>query len=177
MSAKGKVLVLGGRFSRFVSGMLAAYLSQFRANVVSLGALSAESFDALLDLGDHDVLIVFDYRRYQRDVIQFADQAAARGVQLILFTDPYRSPIAAKSKVVIVGRSEVNSPYDSLAPSVAQSEALIAHLMASDSRANRGRVKELDSIRTRNRITIEGPEGASPATSGARRRSAKKDGT
>ena len=159
MGAKGHVLVLGGRFSRFVSGMLASYLTQFRSNVVSLGALSAESFDTLLDLNERDTLIVFDYRRYQRDVIRFAEQAADRGVSLILFTDPYRSPIAAKAKVVIVGRTEVGSPYDSLAPAVAQIEALAAHIVANEPRAGRARVHELEQIRTQNEVTLESSTG------------------
>ena len=159
MGAKGHVLVLGGRFSRFVSGMLASYLTQFRSNVVSLGALSAESFDTLLDLNERDTLIVFDYRRYQRDGIRFAEQAADRGVSLILFTDPYRSPIAAKAKVVIVGRTEVGSPYDSLAPAVAQIEALAAHIVANEPRAGRARVHELEQIRTQNEVTLESSTG------------------
>lgn len=159
MDAKGRVLVLGGRFSRFVSGMLASYLMQFRSNVVSLGALSAETFDTLLDLNERDTLIVFDYRRYQRDVIRFAEQAADRGVPLILFTDPYRSPIAAKAKVVIVGRTEVGSPYDSLAPPVAQIEALVAHIVANEPRARRARVHELEQIRAQNEVTLESSNG------------------
>lgn len=155
MDAKGRVLVLGGRFSRFVSGMLAAYLVQFRPNVTSLGALSAESFDTLLDLDERDTLIVFDYRRYQKDVIRFAEQAAERGVQLVLFTDAFRSPIANHAKVVIVGQMEVGSPYDSLAPAVAQIEALVAHIVANESRTRRTRVQELERIRTENAVTVE----------------------
>lgn len=155
MEAKGSVLVLGGRFSRFVSGMLASYLVQFRSNVLSLGTLSAESFDSLLDLSERDTLIVFDYRRYQKDVIRYAEQAAARGVQLVLFTDPFRSPIANQAKVVIVGRMEVGSPYDSLAPAVVQMEALVAHIVANESRTRRARVQELERIRAENAVTVE----------------------
>lgn len=158
MDAKDSVLVLGGRFSRFVSGMLASYLVQFRANVQSLGALSAESFDTLLDLSERDTLVVFDYRRYQKDVIRYAEQAAARGVQLVLFTDPFRSPIAKLAKVVIVGRMEVGSPYDSLAPSVVQMEALVAQIVANESRMRRTRVQDLERIRAENAVTIERAE-------------------
>lgn len=155
MEAKGRVLVLGGRFSRFVSGMLASYLMQFRPNVACLDSLSAASFDTLIDLGEHDTLVLFDYRRYQRDVISFAEQAAERGARLVLFTDPFRSPIATKAKVVIVGRMEVGSPYDSLAPAVAQIEALVAHVVADESRVQRARVQELDRIRANNAVTVE----------------------
>src|ERR1700728_2255868 len=159
MDARGHVLVLGGRFSRFVSGMLAAHLTYFRSNIVSLSALSAETFDMLLDLDERDTLIVFDYRRYQMDVIRFAEQAADRGVSLVLFTDPYRSPIAAKAKVVIVAPTEVSSPFDSLAAPVAQIEALVAHIVANDSRANRSRSIRLEQVRAKNAVTLASSDG------------------
>jgi DNA-binding MurR/RpiR family transcriptional regulator len=172
MEAKGSVLVLGGRFSRFVSGMLASYLVQFRSNVQTLGTLAAESFDTLLDLNERDTLVVFDYRRYQKDVIRYAEQAAARGVQLVLFTDPFRSPIASHAKVVIVGRMEVGSPYDSLAPAVVQMETLLAQIIASESRTRRARVQELERIRAENAVTIErsdNPNGE-PSKAASRRK-------
>ena len=161
MQAKGHVVVVGGRFSRFVSGMLASYLKQFRPNVMSIDILAPETFDILLDLGQRDVLIVFDYRRYQRDVIRFAEQAANRDVQLVLFTDPYKSPIASRAKLVIVSRNDVESPYDSLCPPVAQVEALVAHIVAEGAQVKRRRVQELDKIRAENSVTVDSPENKS----------------
>jgi len=155
MPAKGRVLLVGGRFSRFVAGMLGSYLLQFRPDVQALGALTAESFDILLDLSARDVLVVFDYRRYQRDVVRFAEQAAERGVQIVLFTDQYQSPIAANAKVTIVAKTEVGSPYDSLAPAVAQVEALLAQIVAKESGVARRRVQGLERIRAKNAVTIE----------------------
>jgi DNA-binding MurR/RpiR family transcriptional regulator len=155
MDARGSVLLLGGRFTRYVSGMLAAHLLQFRPNVLSLGPLSAESCDAMLDLSRRDTLVVFDHRRYQADVIRFAEQAARRHVQIVLFTDTWRSPIADKASVVIVSPVEVDSPYDTLAPAVAQVEALVAHIVARKSRTARGRVQELDRIRDENAVTVD----------------------
>jgi DNA-binding MurR/RpiR family transcriptional regulator len=155
MGAKGRVFVLGGRFSRHIAGMLAAYLAQFRSNVVPFGPVSSESFDMLLDLGKRDVVVVFDYRRYQADVIRFSEQATARGARLILFTDPWRSPIAEVAEVVIVGPVEVESPYDSLAPAMAQMEALIAHLVIHEARPFHERVQELERIRANNTTTID----------------------
>jgi DNA-binding MurR/RpiR family transcriptional regulator len=154
MGAKGRVLLLGGRFSRYVSGMLAAYLAQFRPNIESIAPLSAESFDMLVDLGERDALVVFDYRRYQTDIIRFATQAAGHGVPIVLFTDPWRSPIAAHAKVVLIASGEVGSPYDSLAPAVAQIEALLAYIVAQDSRSRDERVSRIEHIRSENAITV-----------------------
>lgn len=155
MEAKGSVLLVGGRFTRYVSGMLAAHLVQLRPGVTSLTPLSAESCEVLLDLDARDTLIVFDHRRYQTDVIRFARQAARRGLQIVLFTDTWRSPIARSAKVVIVSPVEVDSPYDTLAPAVAQIEALVAHIVARQPAAARRRVQELDEIRDENIVTID----------------------
>ncbi len=154
MQSKGRVLLLGGRFSRHVAGMLGGYLMQFRADVVTLPALSAETFDTLLDAGPRDVLVVFDYRRYQTDVMRYAEQAADMRVPIILFTDLWRSPIAAHAKVVITAPVEVDSPYDSIAPAVAQMEALVARLVTEESQARSNRIEALERIRSKNAATV-----------------------
>ena len=159
MEAKGRVLLLGGRFSRHIAGMLAGYLMQFRSGVIEVASLSAESFDLLLDAGPRDTLVVFDHRRYQTDVIRFAEQAAERGAQIVLFTDVWRSPAAEHAKVVIVGPMEADAPYDTLAPAVAQMEALVARIVAEQSDSNGTRLEDLERIRSRNVATVDGAKG------------------
>lgn len=169
IGARGRVHVLGGRFSRHVAGMLSGYLFQIRANVTHIGPLNAESADLLLDMGRKDVLIVFDYRRYQTDVVDFARQAAARGVRIILFTDPWLSPLADAAEVMFIASVEVDSPYDSLAPAVAQMEALVAHLVAREKTEIEQRVAELEVLRSRNAVTIDTLGPAAPARPGPRK--------
>src|SRR3546814_13445745 len=69
--------------------------------------------------------------------LEFARQAEARGAHVVLFTDPWMSPIAEIADVVIIASVEVDSPYDSLAPAVAQIEALVAHAVVREKRAMR----------------------------------------
>lgn len=156
--ARGEVLVLGGRFSRNVAGMLASYLVQLRPRVSDLGRLSPDEFDRLIDLGRRDLLIVFDYRRYQSDVVAFARQTAGRGVPVILFTDSWRSPIAAVAEVTLVAEGEASSPFDTLAPAVAQMEALVAHALSHTRGEERRRMEALERVRGANGVTI----GAGP---------------
>jgi DNA-binding MurR/RpiR family transcriptional regulator len=155
MGAKGRVIVLGGRFSRHVAGMLAAYLQQIRSDVSGIAPLTLESFDSLLDIGRRDTIVVFDYRRYQTDVVEFTRQAEARGAHVVLFTDPWMSPIAEVADVVIIASVEVDSPYDSLAPAVAQIEALVAHAVIREKRAMERRVAELERVRSANAVTVD----------------------
>ena len=153
--AKGSVFLLGGRFSRHIAGMLSGYVTQMRSDVHDIGVLSAQSFDQLIDMDNRDVLVVFDYRRYQRDVVAFAEQAAARGVKILLFTDPWLSPISDYAEVTLSSAIDVTSPYDTLAPAVGQIEALAAHLIARMDDDTRTRIEELEAVRERNGVTFD----------------------
>lgn len=161
MEAKGEVMLIGGRFSRYLAGVLAGYLMQFRSGVHDLEALSAQSFNSLVDLGKRDLLVVFDYRRYQTDVIAYARQAAARGVRIVLFTDVFLSPISERAEVVFVSPLEVASPFDTLAPALAQLEALVTHLLATTGEEARERIEEIERVRQCNEVTLD-QTGATP---------------
>lgn len=169
MRTRGRILLLGGRFSRHVAGMLAGYLLQFRPDVRLVAPLTAESFDELVDLGPRDTLIVFDYRRYQTDVVEFARQAQARGLRVVLFSDPWMSPVAEVAEIVIIASGEVDSPYDSMAPAVAQMEALVARIVARDKGTVEVRIGEIEKLRARNAVTMDGPTRVPQKPSGARR--------
>ncbi|TWG95968.1 RpiR family transcriptional regulator [Mesorhizobium sp. J18] len=155
MEARGSVVLLGGRFSRHVAAIFAGYLIQFRPGVLDLGALSVQTFDMLADLGRKDVLVVFDYRRYQLDVMAFARQAAARGVRILLFTDQWFSPVAEYAEVTIVSPLDVASPYDTLVPALAQVEALVARILSTLGEDARARIERLEEVRHANAVTLD----------------------
>jgi len=164
MAAKGRVGLVGGRFSRHIAGMLAGYLGQFRSGVRDLGVLSPQAFDTLADLGRRDVLVVFDYRRYQLDVMAYASQAAALDVRILLFTDQWLSPISDLAEVTIVSPLEVASPYDTLAPAIAQMEALTAHIVSTLGDDARARIERIEKVRHANAVTLD----SDPQDNGAR---------
>ncbi len=177
MEAKGDVVVLGGRFSRHVAGMLAGYLLQLRPGIRDGGALSSQSFDMLLDLNRRDVLVVFDYRRYQLDVVAYARQAAAREVRIVLFTDRWLSPISEFAEVTIVSPSEVASPFDTLAPAIAQMEALVAHILLSLGDDARARIELLEDVRRANAVTLDSAAEDSPRRTPGPKPAARKSGS
>ena len=82
----------GGRFSRFLAGYLVTHLRLLRpqCRLLDDGALLP---DQLYDLGRQDLLVLFDYRRYQSQAQHVAQAAKARGTRLVLFTDIYASPL------------------------------------------------------------------------------------
>lgn len=167
MGTRGRVVVLGGRYSRHVAGMLAGYLLQFRSGVQLIAPLTAESFDDLVDLGRRDTLVVFDYRRYQTDVVEFARQTYTQGVRVMLFSDPWVSPVGEFAEIVIIGSPEVDSPIDSLALPVAQMEALVAHIVAREKGKVESRIAKIERLRARNAITVDGAVKPRRGTSAA----------
>ncbi|TPJ81984.1 MurR/RpiR family transcriptional regulator [Mesorhizobium sp. B2-5-13] len=155
MEAKGGVVVLGGRFSRFIAGMLAEYLRQMRPGVQSVDDLSASAFDTLADLGRKDVVVAFDYRRYQHDVTSYTRQAAEKGARVVLFTDQWLSPISQVAEVSVVSRLDVESPFDTMAPAIAQTEAVLANILAISGDEPLARMQRFEAVRKANRITFD----------------------
>jgi DNA-binding MurR/RpiR family transcriptional regulator len=77
----------------------------------------------------------------------FAQKAAKRGVTIVLITDPWLSPIADFADHVLMASVEAPSPYDSMVPSLAVVEALIAVLVARMGSATRERIEALEDLR------------------------------
>ncbi|RUU88934.1 MurR/RpiR family transcriptional regulator, partial [Mesorhizobium sp. M7A.T.Ca.TU.009.01.3.1] len=155
LESKGQVVLLGGRFSRHIASMLAGYLLQFRSGVRDIGSLSPADFDLLIDLGKRDLLVVFDYRRYQSDVVSFAQQAKERGVSILLFTDVWLSPISDIADLTMVAAIDANSPFDTLATAVAQMETVFAHALEGHGAGVRKRIEDIEKIRSANAVTLD----------------------
>jgi len=122
------VLVIGGRFSWMLAEYLAANLRVLRPNVRVVSPVGADT-GTLLDIGRRDVLVAFDYHRYQHDTVRAAVTAKERGAALILFTDPYLSPLAAHADVILTSSVQSPSPFISLSPALALVEAVITALL------------------------------------------------
>ena len=139
---KLRLTLLGGRFSRYLAGILYTHLVQLRPGVRHLDGTTAEAVDALVDLGRQDM------------VVDFATEAAARGARILLFTDPYRSPVAAVAQLVLTAPVEASSPYDSMVPALAQMEALLAGLLKRRGHDVRQRLEDIEALRRRRGVTL-----------------------
>src|SRR5262249_53706010 len=108
---------------------------------------SAGWADDLLDVKNGDVLVVFDFRRYQRDVLEFAAGAAAQGATIVLVTDIWNSPIAALAKHVIACPVEVPTAFDSAVGGLAVVEVLIALAVERLGEGAKRRIETLELLR------------------------------
>lgn len=148
---------IGGRFSGYLAGMLWQHMSLMRSECQMVSANRPDRIDSLVDIGRRDLIVAFDYRRYQVETIQFVTAAAERGAQVVLFTDPWASPLAACAKVVLAAPVESPSPFDTMVPALAQVEALIAAVTIGLSVTSRARIAEIETLRQHSGITEDQP--------------------
>jgi DNA-binding MurR/RpiR family transcriptional regulator len=142
-----RVMVLGGRVSGQLARYLAGQLHLLRPGISAVDADRSTPAQHLVDLRKGDVLIVFDYRRYQADTIASARIAASQGCHVVLFTDPWLSPAANCSRQVLVTSVETVGPFDSLVGATAAVEALVAALLSRLGATARARMQTLEALR------------------------------
>lgn len=131
------VLVTGGWFSQVLAGHLVAVLHELRPGVRLVTPEARERTAALTDLRSRDVAIFFDFRRYEQDTLAMAQAARAARVRIVLFTDPWLSPIAEIADAVLTAQPSGPSPVESLTPAFAVVETFIS--AASDALGEPGR--------------------------------------
>jgi DNA-binding MurR/RpiR family transcriptional regulator len=151
----------GGRFSQMLAYYLYAHLQQLRPNTAHIADGPTPRYDRLTDLGANDILVVFDYRRYQPDTVAFAEAAAEQGTRVLLFTDPWVSPIADAAEHVLISEVAAPSPYDSIVPATALVETVIVGLVNHLGDPAQQRIREVE--RTRERFGWPGEQGANDA--------------
>ena len=126
------ICTIGGQASGVFADHLAARLYQLRPAVRSVGAQPVGfSQEAQLPfMGRRDVVVAFDFRRYQKSTVFFSNTAAAQGATVILITDPWLSPIADTARHVLVIDPGREGPYDFFSPCLALVEALLVMVLA-----------------------------------------------
>jgi DNA-binding MurR/RpiR family transcriptional regulator len=108
----------------------------------------SEPVQELVDLRRRDVMVAFDYRRYQADTVRSAVAAAERGATVVLFTDPWLSPASAWARHTLVTSVESVAAFDSLVAAMAVVEALVAAVLGRLGQQAQLRMRRLEELRT-----------------------------
>lgn len=143
------VLVVGGRFTQVFARLMVRHLEIVRADVDEIGSLSSTWPDRLIDVGRRSVIVAYDVRRYQQDVVRLCAFAAERGASVALFTDSADAPAARHADAVLVGRTESDGAWDSFTSLLALTEALVARVTELASQDAAERLARLEQIRAR----------------------------
>ena len=142
-----QIVVLGGRLSAPLATYLGNQLHLLRPGISVAENERSAVAQRLIDLRRGDVLVVFDYRRYQAATIESARIASEHGVNVVLFTDPWLSPASAFARQVIVTSVETVGPFDSLVGATAVLEAVVVAVLRRLGPRAESRMKSLERLR------------------------------
>ncbi|MDR6870811.1 DNA-binding MurR/RpiR family transcriptional regulator [Bosea sp. BE125] len=148
VSPRATIKLLGGRYSQNLAQRLATQLGQLRPGVVFTPLTLGFAYDTLVDAGPQDVFVIFDYRRYQSELLTFARGVRQSGARLCLFTDTWRSPIAEHADAVLTSPDASTSPFGSRVVVTAQIEAIVAAISLRCRDSSRDRLARIEELRS-----------------------------
>jgi len=136
--------LVGGRITRSFSDYMGTHLEVIRKGVFKLPPSASLWSHHLLDMERNDILIIFDIRRYESDLLNIAALAKNKKLTVILFTDQWMSPIAEYATHSFPVQTEAPSGWDSGAATLFVIEALIAAVESKSWPRASKRMKELE---------------------------------
>lgn len=143
---KRNIYLVGGRITGALADYFFTHLQVIRSGVTQIATNSSSWPHYVLDMKKGDVLIMFDIRRYEREMETLARIARERGVEIILFTDQWSSPIAKSARRVFRIQIEAPSAWDSSVVILFAVEALIEAVQSSIWDETRDRMKTLEGL-------------------------------
>ncbi|WP_377291063.1 MurR/RpiR family transcriptional regulator [Rhizobium sp. SG2393] len=165
-----QVFIVGGRITHALAQYLFTHLQVVRQKVTHLANSPSAWPHTIIDMRPGDVLVIFDIRRYEQEMETFARIARARGVEIVLFTDRWASPIAKIAAFSFRVHIEVPSAWDSSVVSLFIVEALIEAVQSATWDETRERMKGLEELFEASRLFRKPrPEAAPPDLRGPAR--------
>jgi len=146
------IFLTGGRISRANADYFYNHLQIIRPGVTLLSGPPSVWPQHLLDMDKRSVLILFDIRRYERDLARLAKLAKDRDAAIVLFTDQWGSPISKVADHVVNAMVEVPSSWDSTIAINLIVEALIADVQARRWETAKDRIEALEDMFKSTRI-------------------------
>lgn len=146
------VNVVGGRLTRSLADYFFTHMQVIRDDLTLVASNSNTWPHYLLNMKKGDVLVAFDIRRYERDLLRLAEMAKSKGVVLILFTDQWGSPTAKYAAYSFHSRIEAPSAWDSSVVTLFIIEALIAAVQTENWAETKDRMNQLEELFDRTKL-------------------------
>ncbi|WP_348646257.1 MurR/RpiR family transcriptional regulator [Pseudohalocynthiibacter sp. F2068] len=142
------IYVVGGRMSDALGLYLSRHLRQVRSKVYHLPSDPEVWPEYLLRMRPKDVLVVADFRRYQRSLHALSEKAAnTRNVQIVLMTDKWLSPVSKHASEVLAVPIDSGTLWDSYAGAMALIEAIVTRIAEASWSKTKTRIEAWDSMR------------------------------
>ncbi|MDB5552477.1 MAG: transcriptional regulator, RpiR family [Rhizobium sp.] len=143
---KRSVYLAGGRITGALAEYFFTHLQVIRQGVTRMSTSPSSWPHYVLDMNKGDVLILFDIRRYERELEALARTATDNGVEIILFTDSWGSPIGKYARHSFRLSIEVPSAWDSSVVTLLLVEALIEGVQSAHWDKTRERMSMLENL-------------------------------
>jgi DNA-binding MurR/RpiR family transcriptional regulator len=143
---KRSIYLAGGRITGTLAEYFFTHLQVIRSGVTRLSNSPSSWPHHMLDMNKGDVLILFDIRRYERELEALARTASDNGVEIILFTDIWGSPIGKHARHSFRLSIEVPSAWDSSVVTLLLVEALIEGVQSAHWDKTRERMSMLENL-------------------------------
>ncbi len=141
-----RIVLSGGRITRSNADYLFNHLQFIRPGVTLLSQSPNVWPQYLLDMDEASVLVIFDIRRYERDLGKLAQLAHDQGAMIVLFTDQWGSPISKIADHTFNAAVEVPSNWDSTLAINLIVEALIANVQSERWDTAKDRIEALEDM-------------------------------
>ncbi len=146
------VAVVGGRLSHNLASYFFTHMQMMRNGVTLIEPNASSWPHYMLSMKEGDTLVAFDVRRYEQDLLRFAEMAKERGVRIILFTDQWGSPVGKFAEHQIHSRIEVPSAWDSSVVTMFILEAIISAVQNQSWESSKARMEELEDLFGKTRL-------------------------
>lgn len=143
---KTHIYLAGGRITRSNADYMFNHLQIIRADVTHLSHSANVWPQYLLDMGASSVLIIFDIRRYETDLLKLARLARERDCKIVLFTDQWGSPVSKLADHCFHAFVEAPSSWDSTVAIMMMIEALVADVQDRCWDDSKDRIEELEAM-------------------------------
>jgi DNA-binding MurR/RpiR family transcriptional regulator len=137
----------GGRFTEAMARYAERHFRIVRGDIDYIDGQPALWRDRVIEIDRRDVLVVFDIRRYQDDVIALAETSARQGATVVLMTDQWLSPIARVARHILPAHVAAPSNWDSATGLLLIVEALVAAVTQRLWKTARPRMEAIERLR------------------------------
>lgn len=138
--------MVGGRITRSLADYFYTQMQVMRDGVSLIAPNSNTWAHYIINMQQGDILIAFDIRRYETDILHLAEMAKQKKLKLILFTDQWGSPVAKFADHVFRARIAVPSAWDSNIVTMFMIESLLAGVQSESWDDTKARMKTLESL-------------------------------
>lgn len=144
--------VVGGRITRSMADYFFTHMQVIRSGVTLVASNSNTWPHYVLNMKAGDVLLAFDIRRYEHDILRLAEMAKSKGVTVVLFTDQWGSPAGKHATHSFHSRIEAPSAWDSSVVLLFIVEALMAAVQTETWEETKDRMKALEALFDRTKL-------------------------